>query len=187
MPMSSAAHSAQVERYNIASIVLHWLMFFMIVAAFLLALLLDEIPKSIKPFWVNVHFVLGSGVFALLLLRLGWRLIAGTPALPADIHAHTKRATHVVHGLLYVLMALIPVVGVLTAFYRGRGIDFGLFAIASPFETDRATGGFFKEIHEVAAWTLFVFAGGHAALALFHHYVRKDGILLRMMPAKKEA
>ena len=183
--MSSDPNSIHVERYNTISIALHWLMFLLITGVFVLGVLLDDIPRPIKPFWLNVHFVIGVLVLIVLLLRLGWRLIAGTPALPADMHAHTKRATHVTHALLYVLMAVIPVVGLLTIFYRGRGIDFGVFSIASPFETNRSTGSFFKEIHEVAAWALCVLAGGHAVLALIHHYVLKDGILLRMMPAKK--
>ena len=183
--MSTLSASPDVERYHLVSIILHWLMFFIISAAFCVALLFDILPKTIKPFWVNVHFVLGVLVCVLLVFRLGWRLAVGTPALPSDMHVHTKRATHLTHGILYVLMALIPLVGILTAFYRGRGIDFGFFVIPSPMEIDRTTARFFKEIHEVAAWVMFGLAGGHAVLALFHHYVLKDGILLRMMPAKK--
>lgn len=183
--MSGKVHFADVERYNLISILLHWLMFFMISIAFGLALILDDLPKAIKPFWVNIHFVIGVLVLLLLLVRVIWRFVNGTPPLPSDMHAHTKRATQIVHALLYGLMALIPIVGILTAFYRGRGIDFGFWVLLSPFETDRTIARFFKEIHEIAAWVLFLLAGGHAVLALFHHYIRKDAILLRMLPAKK--
>jgi cytochrome b561 len=183
--MSVSNDEAQVKHYNSIAIILHWLMFALISLAFILALLLDVLPKDIKPYWVNVHFVIGSLVLGLLAVRLLWRLAIGVPDLPSDMHPHSRKATHVVHGLLYVFMALIPIVGVLTAFYRGRGIDFGFYALPSPFEVDRATGRFFKEIHEFAAWTLFVLAGGHAVMALIHHYVLKDGILLRMLPFKK--
>jgi cytochrome b561 len=176
---------AHVKHYNIVSISLHWIMFLLISMAFVLALMLDILPKAIKPYWTNLHFVLGCLVFALLALRLFWRIGAGVPELPPEMHPHSRKATHVVHGLLYVLMALIPIVGVLTAFYRGRGIDFGFYAVPSPFETDRATGRFFKEIHEFLSWRLFVLAGGHAVMALIHHYVLKDGLLLRMLPSKK--
>ena len=183
--MSGDINSVHVERYNIFSILLHWLMFFMILFAFGLALIFDDLPKSIKPFWVNIHFVIGALVLLLLLVRVVWRFLMGTPPLPSDMHPHTKRATQLVHALLYGLMALIPIMGIMTAIYRGRGIDFGFFALSSPFETDRTVARFYKEIHEFTAWALFLLAGGHAILALFHHYVRKDGILLRMMSAKK--
>ena len=183
--MTNYADQPHLEHYNFVSIALHWLMFVIISFAFALAHLLDVFPKDIKPFWVNLHFVAGVLVMALLVLRVMWRVLAGVPDLPATLHPHTRKATHVVHGLLYVLMGLIPVVGLLTAFYRGRGIDFGFYSLPSPFETDRATGRFFKEIHEFLSWSLFVLAGGHAALALFHHHILKDGILLRMLPQKK--
>ena len=183
--MSSAPSQFHVLHYNISSILLHWLMFFLIMIAFTLALLLDVVPKEVKPFWVNVHFVTGTLVFALLWLRLIWRIVAGVPDLPETLHPHTRKASHLMHGLLYVLMGLVPLMGLLTAFYRGRGIDFGFYVFQSPFEADRATGRFFKEIHEFASWSLFLLAGGHAALALFHHYALKDGILLRMMPIKR--
>ena len=183
--MSEEMKTVHVERYNLISIFLHWFMFLMISIAFGVAFILDDLPKTIKPFWVNIHFVIGSLVLLLLLVRLVWRLRIGTPPLPSDMHAHTKYASQIVHDLLYGLMALIPIVGLVTAFYRGRGIDFGVFVVSSPLETDRTIARFFKEIHELAAWTLLILAGGHAFLALFHHYVRKDGILLRMIPAKK--
>ena len=183
--MSEEMKTVHVERYNLISIFLHWLMFLMISIAFGVAFILDELPKTIKPFWVNIHFVIGSLVLLLLLVRLVWRLWIGTPPLPSDMHAHTKYASQIVHALLYGLMALIPIMGIMTAIYRGRGIDFGFFALSSPFETDRTVARFYKEIHEFTAWALFLLAGGHAILALFHHYVRKDGILLRMMSAKK--
>jgi len=183
--MSEEMKTVHVERYNLISIFLHWFMFLIISFAFGVAFILDDLPKTIKPFWVNIHFVIGSLVLLLLLVRLVWRLWMGTPPLPSDMNAHTKYASQIVHALLYGLMALIPIVGLVTAFYRGRGIDFGVFVVSSPLETDRTIARFFKEIHELAAWTLLILAGGHAFLALFHHYVRKDGILFRMMPAKK--
>ena len=181
MPPSQAV---EVKRYNLVSISLHWLMFILISASFILALILDVFPKSIKPFWLNVHFVMGSLVFGLLWLRLMWRLVMPPPPLPTTLHPHMIKATHVVHSLLYLLMAVIPLMGVMTAFFRGRGIDFGFILIASPFEADRATGKVFKEIHEILSWCLAILTFGHAGMALLHHHVLKDGLLLRMMPVK---
>ncbi|EPX87339.1 Cytochrome B561 [Rubellimicrobium thermophilum DSM 16684] len=37
------------------------------------------------------------------------------------------------------------------------------------------------ELHELAGNALFVLALAHAALALFHHYVLRDGLLVRMI------
>jgi superoxide oxidase len=183
--MSDNQNPSTFERYNLISIGLHWLMFILISAAFSIALILDDLPKSIKPFWTNIHFVLGVLVFIFLLIRLSWRLFIGVPELPESVHSHTKKASQIIHFALYLLMALIPVVGVLTAFYRGRGIDFGFYSIPSPFELNRNVASFYKEFHELAAWVLVVLVLAHAATAFFHHFILKDGILLRMIPNKK--
>ena len=39
-----------------------------------------------------------------------------------------------------------------------------------------------EKIHQLLAYALFALAGLPAAGALYHHFVRRDGILLRMMP-----
>ncbi|HEY1090070.1 MAG TPA: cytochrome b/b6 domain-containing protein [Burkholderiaceae bacterium] len=40
------------------------------------------------------------------------------------------------------------------------------------------------EWHALAANSLLIVAGLHAAAALWHQFVRKDGVLRRMWPAK---
>jgi cytochrome b561 len=41
------------------------------------------------------------------------------------------------------------------------------------------------EAHDLIGWTIIVFAGGHAAAALFHHFFLRDNVLVRMLPGLK--
>jgi cytochrome b561 len=81
-------------------------------------------------------------------------------------------------------MAAVPLLGVLAAFARGRPLDLGVLQIASPFVGGlaRPTRHLIKELHEFAANALIAVAFAHAAAALWHHYIRKDGIMSRMLP-----
>ena len=38
------------------------------------------------------------------------------------------------------------------------------------------------EAHNWVGWTIVILAGGHAAAALFHHFVLRDSLLWRMLP-----
>jgi cytochrome b561 len=39
-----------------------------------------------------------------------------------------------------------------------------------------------KVIHRYGAWTLLALVAGHAGAALRHHFIQRDGVLLRMIP-----
>ena len=80
-------------------------------------------------------------------------------------------------------MIAVPVLGLATTYARGRGIDFGAFAIAPlgpPLA--RPTARMIKELHEMASIGILLLAGLHAAAALWHHYLRRDDVLIRMLP-----
>ena len=167
-----------LKSYHAAMIVFHWLMAAVIGLAAISALVIDVMPDATaKTSMANLHFVLGSLVLALVGVRILFRLTTAVPALPADTHPHVAKAALIGHVGLYALMIGVPLIGLITAFYRGRGVDFGLFAIQSPFEANRPTSKFFKEIHELIAYGFFAAIGGHALFALWHHYILNDGLL----------
>ena len=63
------------------------------------------------------------------------------------------------HWALYVVMLLAPMTG-LAAWYGGV-----------------ATAA---EVHELFKPVIIVLVAGHVAAALYHQFIRKDGLLLRM-------
>jgi cytochrome b561 len=173
---------ASFQRYDKAAIFLHWAIAALILAAFVLGLTVDAFPESWDGAVVNTHALIGLAIIALSLVRLAWRLGHRPPALPPGIGPFQRRVTAMVHSLLYVLMVAVPLIGVPTLLYRGRGLDFGLFQIASPFERTPELARPLTEVHELASFVLIGLAVGHALAALYHHVVRGDGILLRMLP-----
>ena len=86
-----------------------------------------------------------------------------------------------VHHLLYVLMLLIPVIGVVARVWHGLSFDYGVFQLNFGVSSNPALFHPAEKIHQLLAYALFALAGLHAAAAVYHHFVRRDGILLRMM------
>ena len=129
-----------------------------------------------------------SGAFGILLAvlvawRVAVRLANGAPPLPAEMKSPERLAAHAGHLLLYALLVALPILGFLLTWYRGDALSFfGLFAIPSPVTPDRAIARSIKGLHSLYANGILIVAGLHALAALWHHFIRRDAVLRRMLP-----
>jgi cytochrome b561 len=174
------------QQYDRIAISLHWTIALLILAAFGLGLTVDDFPKSWDAAVVNAHVLLGLGVLGLSVARLAWRLGHKPPPLLKSGSPLVEALARLAHGLLYLLMLTVPLIGVPTLLYRGRGIDLGLFAIGPVLPRTPTIFHPLTEIHELSAYALLLLAGGHALAALYHHWVLRDRTLARMMPQGAE-
>jgi cytochrome b561 len=78
------------------------------------------------------------------------------------------------------LMALVPLIGLPTLFYRGKGLDLGLFAVPQILPRSPDVFHPLTEMHELGAYALILLAGGHILAAIYHQTVLRDGLILRM-------
>lgn len=171
-------------RYGTGSILFHWIVAAMIVLLGVLGFLLEDIPKQSQNFWINVHGTIGLIYFALVLARIGWRMTHVPPDLPPDIGEFSRRISYPVHLLLYALMAIVPIVGIVAYVWHARAFDFGLFKIDFAIPLTRSVFKPAEEVHGWLAYCLFGLAGLHAVAALWHHLVKRDDILMRMLPGE---
>lgn len=173
------------ERYGPGAIAFHWVIVVLVVIVGVLGLLHDSWPRATQAFWINIHAMVGLAMWVLAMARLGWRLNHPPPALPPDVSTFSRRASHWVHLLLYVLMLIIPPIGIVTFIYHGRIFDFGVFQINFHVHSNRKIFHPTEDLHGYLAYALFGLVGLHALAALWHHVVRRDGILLRMWPGRR--
>ncbi|MBI3443969.1 MAG: cytochrome b [Magnetospirillum sp.] len=174
------------RRYDRVAMALHWVM-----AATLLGLLvMGFVMTSLKPgsplqFQLyQWHKSVGVTVFALALLRLGWRLCHIPPPLPAEMAAGERLLAHAGHWVLYGLMLGMPLVGwavVSTSPYNIATILYGLVPLPH-LPLPRAVNGAAKLAHEAGAWAMIVTVAGHFGAALRHHFWLRDDVLARMLP-----
>jgi len=140
----------------------------------------------------QTHKSFGFVVFALAILRLVWRALNPTPTEPPG-SALEHRVARAAHLALYALMLALPVTGWLMASaspmnnadafpFQVRNMVFGLFELPDPVDPgSKALEATFKTLHLAAALAMAGLLLAHACAALFHHFVRRDRTLVRMV------
>jgi cytochrome b561 len=126
----------------------------------------------------SVHVVLGFVLAGVLIGRIVWRSRAGR-RLPASETGLLHLLAEITHRLLYALLIVIVGLGIANAFVRGYAI-FGLFHLPQVGNPDWRHP--LTDWHGLAANGIMALALFHAAAALVHHYVWRDGLLGRMLP-----
>ncbi|MGX5733085.1 cytochrome b [Bosea thiooxidans] len=180
--MTADVAAIRPAAYDAGARLIHWSMATLIALAFVLGLTIDAFPSSWKQAAIEAHKAIGLALILLLAARLAWRLAHRPPPLEQASPLMTA-AAHLGHAALYVLMLVAPVIGVAYAIKRGQGLDLGLFSLPPlTAPAPRAETRPLREWHEWAAYALIALAGLHALAALWHHAVKKDGTLRRMLP-----
>lgn len=173
---------ASVMRYDRGAIGFHWSMALLFVIVGVLGLLHDSWPRGTQSFWINLHALLGLLLWVLLMARFWWRGSHPPPALPPEAGELSRRLSRPVHLLIYLLLFVTPVLGIVTFIWHGRVFDFGVFKLDFAVAKNRAIFHPAEEIHMYLAYALFTLAGLHALAALWHQFIRRDGLLARMWP-----
>lgn len=130
------------------------------------------------------HKALGFIILLLVITRIAYRLRHGAPPDEPTLEPWQKLASHVTHGAIYVLLIVVPLLGL-------RGVSqYGARSIIGPIslpqiaaEADAAISGFTFWLHGIAAIALLGLIVSHIGAAMFHFLIRKDGVLQRMLPS----
>lgn len=166
--------------YTFTTRVLHWTMAAMIIVMLFVGVGMVA-SVSQRPWLIDLHRPLGIAVLLLAVLRLANRLRHPPPPLPHDLPRWQVFAAHASHGLLYALMLAMPLLGWATVSAGGYPVEmFGgvrLPAIVSP---DATAYAYLHDAHAGLARLLFLTVLLHIAAALFHAWLRRDGVFSRM-------
>jgi cytochrome b561 len=96
--------------------------------------------------------------------------------------AWQQTVAHALHGLLYLLLLLLPMSGWLYSSASGFPVVYlGVVPLPDLVHKDRALAQVLREVHEAGGWLLFATVLLHAAAALKHHLVDHDDTLKRML------
>jgi cytochrome b561 len=135
---------------------------------------------SPRTFYYNLHKSIGVTIFALILIRILWRITHRPPALLTSYKTWERKLASGAHHLLYLLMVALPVSGIIMATYSKYGIKwFGLEFIKGLDNKDMRE--LFKEVHEIVGLIILVVIIVHILGALKHKFIDKDDTLKRML------
>jgi cytochrome b561 len=175
-----------IERYGNGAIALHWISALLIVAGATLGLSMVDLPFGRQKLqWYAWHKWIGITILLLTSCRLAWRIGHPAPPLPA-MPLWQRRAAHVSHVLLYVLLIAIPLSGWLYSSAAGVQVVYlGWIPLPDLVAKDRALAANLRGIHVGLNFTLLLLVCLHGAAALKHQFVDRDRVLTRMLPHRK--
>lgn len=171
------------ESYGRSFKLLHWSLAAVLIALITVGFWMEGLPRGdLKSAVYGLHKSFGVLALALVALRIGWRLTRGVPNPPTFMPAWQLKSAHAAHLALYALMLALPVAGMVMSWSGGHPV--GLFGLQFPalIGKNEALHEAMEGAHAVMGVGLAVLVAGHAAAALWHHFVAKDDVLLRMSP-----
>ena len=172
------------RRYSAVAQAFHWGTAILVLIAFIYGPGGREtrVYSSAMDFDRQLHETLGITIFVLVILRLLWRSLDARPDPPA-LARWMDLASKAVQTLLYVLMLALPITAVSGAWLEGHPLMLLAGVRIGPFGPDaHDAGAWIANVHGWLGDTIMWLAGIHAAAAIFHHAVLRDGVLVSMIP-----
>ncbi|WP_323143728.1 cytochrome b [Massilia phyllosphaerae] len=170
----------QTRHFNLLARVLHWSMALAITIMLFVGAAM-VVSLRYREQLLDLHRPLGLAILLLAIVRLANRLRHTPPPLPADLPRIQVWAAKASHWLLYALMLAMPLIGwgMLSAgaypVVLFNGVNLPAILPHSP-----VLYGFLRPLHGVLAYLLFFTVLGHLGAALFHAWVRRDGVFGQM-------
>ena len=172
-----------LARFSSLQRTLHWLM-----AVCILVMLFVGVGmvSSVAPKYlllITLHKTLGIAILTLAILRLWVRVRTGAPALPSDLPEPMKLAAHLSHYVLYGLMILMPLLGwALLSAANYPVVLWGGVRLPRIAPASELLHTLLWNAHFYLGFALYALVLMHLAAALFHAFVRHDGVFTSMSP-----
>ena len=190
MAQGDSGGNAGVQAYGATARLLHWLMAVLVVIQVAAGVIMVNAapPPSL---WgtladtlalYSVHKVLGLVLLALALVRIAWRVARGAPPEEPTLAVWQRETSWLVHAWIYLALILVPILGWVGISLYPALVVFDRFAIPGLTAPDEARSVAVFAAHAIAAFALVALVAMHVGAALYHHFIRGDGVLLRMLP-----
>jgi cytochrome b561 len=171
-------------QYGAVARALHWWTAIFFFTLFGLGLYMTDLDKTdpLRDQLFSLHISLGILVFGLTLIRIIWKIKQVTPEMPSTMTPSQVKAAKSVYGLLYLLLLFIPISGYVIVATAGKDPSFfGLFTLPNLIGENKELHKTAEEVHELLAYSAMLLVIGHTLMALKHHFIDKDKVLLQML------
>ncbi|MGY2197042.1 cytochrome b [Pseudomonas gingeri] len=178
--------SAPSKHFAPLARLLHWLMALMILAMLFIGAGMVASVSARHEWLIHLHKPLGIAILALVIVRLVVRFSTRQPPLPEDLPGWQVLAAKLSHVLLYALMLVLPLLGWAMISAAGDPVMLSSsIELPSLLSANATTFAFLRKAHGYLAYLLFLTVLMHLAAALFHGWIRRDGVLESMVRGKE--
>ncbi len=163
---------------------LHWTILVLLIAQFIFAWTMPHIGRNTPvSTLISLHFTFGIIILAVAIVRLIWRATHGEPVAHDGLPPWQIKSARIVHWLLYLLLFVVPILGWMNASYRGMPIVMFGWELPKLLAKSAPGFGWTGDVHGLLAeYGILTLVGLHVAAALYHYFIKRDGVLQRMTP-----
>ena len=181
---TDAAHPA--GQYGAIAKLFHWVTLGLMLVALPLGFVIQHVKDASKMGFYALHESAGLTILLVALARLAWRRLSPPPSQPNDMPKLMRTTSTAVHHALYALLILQPLLGFLATNawgfpMQGATAYLGFIELPKFMEAWEGLAKILSLLHSIGGWLLVVLIALHIAGALFHHAIRRDGTLMRMI------
>lgn len=172
------------SKYASSMMILHWFNVGLLIAVFGFIELRELFEKGTetRELMKSIHYMLGLTVLLTVIIRLFFRLNTKVPSIQPAPHWIAKDSSTVMHITLYALMLGMPIAGWLMLSAAGKPIPFFGLELPALIAENESLADQIKDIHKTVGNLTYFLIAAHALAGLYHHYVRRDNTLRRILP-----
>ena len=161
---------------------LHWSMAILIVASLAMIELRGWAPRggALRAGLRDWHSQVGLVVFALVWLRLYWRLVNIEPAIVPQPAAWQRSTAHAVEWTFYALMIALPMLGIVMMQADGKTVSLLGVSLPPMVAIDKVQAHRLEDIHEWLGNAMMALIALHVCASLWHKFIHRDNTLARM-------
>jgi len=133
-------------------------------------------------FIYKYHKSFGLLILMLMTVRIALKLLMPDPPHVPPLPAFHRIASKSVHGLLYLLLLVQPIIGWVATSAGGYPAEFFGGVFPALVGKDDALSHTLYGAHRALGMLILLLVTVHIGAALMHRFVYKDGVLARMLP-----
>lgn len=161
----------------------HWLAVFFLFSLMSEAFGFKWKPAEYRGRAIPVHVAIGLIVLSITFVRLAVRQVLPPPPIPSGLSPFMKSGAKIGHSLLYVVFFYMATIGIMMA--AMSPVDIRIFSglnISALAPANPELLAILRSFHFAGALTFLALIIGHICAALWHHFILKDDVLVRMLP-----
>ena len=186
----------RLGRYSAVAKSFHWTIAVLVLTDFALGISFSHFDPGDTLYFSSaygMHMSIGMILLVLSVWCVVWRLTHPYPALTPDMNTMWRLSAKAAHFLLYVYIIVVPLMGWAILSSRKRpAVLLGpvhwpnIWFLADMARPQRA---YYHDIllpaHIILSYVGICLVGLHVAAALYHHFLRRDDVLRRMLPGMR--
>ncbi|HWB47574.1 MAG TPA: cytochrome b [Stellaceae bacterium] len=163
----------------------HWLSVVLALVTVMLAWGMIGAPRhgAGRVWGISLHASFGLVILMVMAFWLGWRLRHPAPPLRPVLRPFEAAVAKAAQWAIVVLFIAMPVSGYLSLAAAGVPVQFfGLFDLPLLAPHSNRLSQLAIALHLAGEFLIYGLVALHVAAALMHGFIRRDGILERMLP-----